>query len=113
AGSPAGFTAPFDALAQEPEEIVLRVLLLACEGLALAPARLSRFESAQRRLAAALASRVPLSFTLGGAYWRLARDGSLRVAPEPLRRRGRAPRDIGGANLPNCGEAPELVHAND
>ncbi len=110
--SPLGVSLPLGALSQEPAEIALRVLLLAAEGLALAPARLARFETAYARMGAALREKKALSFTLAGAWWRLARDGSLRIEPEPVRRRGLS-RDFEGQNLSNCGKAPELVHLID
>jgi tRNA(Ile)-lysidine synthase len=111
--SPEGLNLSLRALAGEPEEIVLRVLLLATQGVAPTPVRLGRFEAGCARLLGALRAGEALSFTLAGALWRLDRDGTLRIAAEPARRRGRLSRHLADQNLPNCGQTSELVHLID
>jgi tRNA(Ile)-lysidine synthase len=79
-------------LADEPFEIALRVLTLA-----LAPIRtrehlrLHRIEACLGRMRGALARGEPMRATVAGAVLGLDREGRLRIAPEPSRRRGRSP----------------------
>lgn len=81
------------ALAAEPEEIALRVLLRALgpadDGGPAAHLRLDRVETALAALLAARAAGAPLRRTLAGRLLVLDRDGTLEVRPEPARSRGR------------------------
>lgn len=81
------------ALAELPDEIALRLLdrEIRLRAGADAPLRLERMESLTLRLLTAARADLGLSANLGGATLRLAPGGRLRIAPEPERRRGRAP----------------------
>ena len=84
------------ALAAEPEEIALRVLLLALgrtgeERTGGAPLRLERAEAALAALLAASAAGQPRRRTLAGCLLALDGSGTLTLSPEPARRRGRSP----------------------
>jgi tRNA(Ile)-lysidine synthase len=79
------------ALAAEQDEIALRVLALTLRQGNPAPIRLERLEACFAAISAALSAREALRRTLAGRQITVARDGQIRVAPEPPRRRGRAP----------------------
>lgn len=86
-----GLSLRFDALANEPEEIVLRALGLALD--AVAPqgesyARLERLEDCADALLQALRAGFALRRTLSGCIVSLGRDGVLTLKPEGQRRRG-------------------------
>lgn len=81
----------FNALAAEPEEIVLRVLGLALD--AVAPqgesyARLERLEDCAQALLAASRAGLATRRTLSGCIVSLGRDRVLTLKPEGQRRRG-------------------------
>lgn len=81
----------FSRLAEEPEEVVLRVLALALE--AVAPpgdgyGRLERLEDCLQALLAAERSRLATRRTLSGCIVALAGDGVLSLRREGARRRG-------------------------
>lgn len=78
-------------LADEPNEIALRVLMKALSktGIGLEASRLNRLEACLERLQAALAEGEGLRLTIAGALIRLDRAGTLSIRPEPPRRRGR------------------------
>ena len=84
-------TLDFAALADEPDEIAIRVLMRAVR--AAAPdtghLRLERVESAHAALLAARLSGGLLRRSLAGCVLSLDRAGRLAVAPEPPRNRGR------------------------
>jgi tRNA(Ile)-lysidine synthase len=79
------------ALAAEPDEIGLRVLALALRRGNMAPIRLERLEACFAAMSAAISARAALRRTLAGRQITVAKDGQIRIAPEPPRRRGRAP----------------------
>ena len=81
----------FEALQQEPEEIVLRVVATAIAKLdveAAGPVRLERLESCVSALAEAARAGRALTRTLAGTVLTLRRDGTLSLRPEGPRRRG-------------------------
>lgn len=80
----------FSALLAEPEEIGLRVLISEVERFSAEPLRLHRVESAFERLMQALKRGDSVKLSLGGALLRLDQSGSLTLATEPARRRGRS-----------------------
>ncbi|KAB0268990.1 tRNA lysidine(34) synthetase TilS [Microvirga brassicacearum] len=86
-----GLTIDAAVLGIEPFEIALRVLMksLSQAGLALDHSRLQRLETCTARLRDAVLRRQALRMTIAGALLDLGRDGSLRIAPETPRRRGR------------------------
>ncbi|HEY4847667.1 MAG TPA: tRNA lysidine(34) synthetase TilS [Methylocella sp.] len=86
---PGGFRADISALADEPEEILLRFLadelkLLSCGK----PLRLERLEALAPRFGQALRAGVAFTATLGGAAFRLQSNRILVIAREGARRRG-------------------------
>jgi tRNA(Ile)-lysidine synthase len=85
---PGGFRADISALAEEPEEILLRFLAhelkLISGGKAL---RLDRLEALALRFRQALRAGIAFTTTLGGAALRLQSNGTLVIAAE----NGRAP----------------------
>jgi tRNA(Ile)-lysidine synthase len=87
---PGRFRADISALADEPEEILLRFL---ADELKLIvgdkPLRLDRLESLARGLCRALREGIPYKTTLGGAALRLKSDHFLAIEREAARRRGR------------------------
>lgn len=81
----------FEALRQEPEEIVLRVVALAIARLdveAEGAVRLERLEACVSALLEAAQAGLPLTRTLAGTVLTLRRDGELSLRPEGPRRRG-------------------------
>lgn len=81
----------FDALRQEPEEIVLRVVAAAIAQLdteAAGAVRLERLESCVSALAEAARAGRAMTRTLAGTVLTLRRDGTLSLRPEGPRRRG-------------------------
>lgn len=81
----------FEALRQEPEEIVLRVVALALARLdveAEGAVRLERLEACVAALLQAAQAGLPLTRTLAGTVLTLRRDGELALRPEGPRRRG-------------------------
>jgi len=81
----------FEALRQEPEEIVLRVVALAIARLdveAEGAVRLERLEACVAALLQAAQAGLPLTRTLAGTMLTLRRDGELALRPEGPRRRG-------------------------
>jgi tRNA(Ile)-lysidine synthase len=97
---PGLYRADISSLAQEPEEIFLRVL--AGEIVPLAdplrdalgdrPLRLERLEALALAMQDALRANAPFSGTLGGAALKLGRDHVLTIRTEKPRRRGAAAR---------------------
>lgn len=89
---PGGFSADLTPLADEPEEIFLRVL--AAEIVALGsqaqPLRLDRLEALTAAMRSALRKAEPFAATLGGVALKLRRDGALTLRTENPRRHGRA-----------------------
>jgi tRNA(Ile)-lysidine synthase len=87
---PGGFKANISALADEPEEILLRFLadelklIVGDKSL-----RLDRLESLARELGRALREGIPYKTTLGGAALRLRSDHFLVIEREAVRNRGR------------------------
>lgn len=99
---PGVFAADFSSIADQPEEVLLRILAREIESLGGSPRilRLARIEILASALQAALRAGEPLAATLGGCAIRLRRDRMLTISREGARRRGcekntRAP----------CGEA--------
>ncbi len=86
---PGGFRADMSALADEPEEILLRFL---ADELKLIsggkPLRLERLEALALRFAQALRAGTACTATLGGAALRLQSNRILVIAREGARRRG-------------------------
>lgn len=84
-------TLDFTALAGEPDEIALRVLIrvLRLAGAGSAHLRLDRIETAFAKLTAARIAASPERRTLAGCILSLDRAGLLTIAPELPRRRGR------------------------
>lgn len=86
-----GLRLDFSRLAEEPEEIVLRVLALALEAVA-PPAdrygRLERLEDCQRAMLAAAGAGVATRRTLSGCIVALGAGGVLSLRREGVRRRG-------------------------
>lgn len=81
----------FEALRQEPEEIVLRVVAAAIAQLdteAAGAVRLERLESCVSALTEAAREGRALTRTLAGTVLTLRRDGILSLRPEGPRRRG-------------------------
>lgn len=81
----------FEALRQEPAEIVLRVVAAAIARLGIeaeGAVRLERLESCVAALTDAAQAGLPLTRTLAGAVLTLRRDGQLSLRPEGPRRRG-------------------------
>ena len=81
----------FEALRQEPEEIVLRVVAAAIAKLDIEAAgvvRLERLESCVSALTEAAREGRALTRTLAGTVLTLRRDGTLSLRPEGPRRRG-------------------------
>ncbi len=81
----------FSALAAEPEEIVLRVLALALDGVVPGGeghGRLERLEACGAALIEASRTGLALRRTLSGCVLSLGRDGVLVLQLEPPRRRG-------------------------
>jgi tRNA(Ile)-lysidine synthase len=83
-----------DALLRRPDEIGLRVLLLALTAVrpsedGAAPFRLERLEACWAALVASRSAGQPLRRTLSGCLVALDRSGRLAISPEPTRRRGR------------------------
>ncbi|VFU11061.1 tRNA(Ile)-lysidine synthase [Methylocella tundrae] len=88
---PGGFSADFTALANEPEEIFMRVLaaqitVLGGQG---RPLRLDRLEALTAAVQGALRKNQPFAATLAGVALKLGRDGALVLQTENPRRRGR------------------------
>ncbi len=88
----AKFAADFTGLANQPEEILRRILereisLLGADEKVLRLARLETLTSALRR---ALRAGEPYAATLAGCALRLRRDGRLTITPEARRKRGLA-----------------------
>lgn len=89
-GTPVGATLDGVLLAAAPAELALRVLGAAVGRVGRGgPVRLDRLETLTAALADAVDRRVPLGRTLGGARVSVARDGTVTVARERPRRRGR------------------------
>ncbi|WP_306225257.1 tRNA lysidine(34) synthetase TilS [Bosea beijingensis] len=81
----------FSTLVSEPEEIALRVLVLAFDGVVPGgegQGRLERLEACGAALIAAARAGSALRRTLSGCMLSLGRDGVLTLQPEPPRRRG-------------------------
>lgn len=89
---PGRFSADISSLADQPEEILLRIL--GCEIKALSDAarhlRLARLETLTLALQQALRSGVPFAATLGGAALQLSQTRILTIRRESGRRRGLA-----------------------
>ena len=90
-GADNGLRLRFAMLVSEPDEIVLRVLVLALD--AVAPGgdghgRLERLEACGAALTNAVRAGLPLRRTLSGCVLSLGRDGVLTLQVEPPRRRG-------------------------
>jgi len=83
---PGGFRADISALADEPDEILLRILTdelkLISGG---KPLRLERLEALALRFGQALRAGIALTATLGGAALRLQRDRTLVIVKEGAR----------------------------
>ncbi len=92
-----GFRADVAALADEPEEILLRFLadelrsLRGCK-----PLRLERLEALALRFGQALRAGTPFTATLGGAALRLQSNRTLAIVGEGARLRGQTHRSPGG-----------------
>lgn len=82
---------PVATFTDAPVEIALRVLMMACRGVAApgTPERLGRFEAALEDLLAAAAEGGALRRTVAGTIIRLDRSGVVTFAAEGERRRGR------------------------
>ncbi len=94
---PGGFRADISALADEPEEILLRFL---ADELKLTsggkPLRLERLEALALRFGQALRAGIPCTATLGGAALRLQSNRILVIVREGARRGQENPRGSGG-----------------
>ncbi|MGE3247525.1 MAG: tRNA lysidine(34) synthetase TilS [Beijerinckiaceae bacterium] len=85
-----GVTVDFEHLAQEPDEIVLRVIVSCVQKFSPGtPIRFDRAEKLAVRLKDAACSRSALTATLGNASIRLNAKGILTLVRQPERRRGR------------------------
>jgi tRNA(Ile)-lysidine synthase len=92
---PGGFRADISALADEPEEILLRFLVdelkLITGG---KPLRLERLEALALRFGQALRAGIPCTATLGGAALRLQSNRILVIVREGARRGQENPRGV-------------------
>ncbi|HEX3494015.1 MAG TPA: tRNA lysidine(34) synthetase TilS [Methylocella sp.] len=92
---PGGFRADISALADEPEEILLRFfadelkLISGCK-----PLRLERLEALALRFGQALHAGIPCTATLGGAALRLQSNRILVIVKEGARRVRKPPRSF-------------------
>lgn len=89
---PGRFSADISSLADQPEEILLRILGFEIKALsdAARPLRLARLESLTLALQQALRAGAPFAATLGGASLQLSQTRILTIRRESGRRRGLA-----------------------
>lgn len=86
------FSADISSLADQPEEVVLRILgqEIAALGDPTRALRLERLETLTLAMRQALRAGAPLAATMGGTALQLGRGGILTIRTEQPRRRGRA-----------------------
>lgn len=87
---PDAMACPFAPLADEPEDILLRVLLGEIERIGGGPVRLERLEALCAALLAARGAGAGHAGTLGGVLVKLDAKGTLTLRREGRRKRGRA-----------------------